>query len=35
MFENVAGFNRLLVDFLEIPNVKELKIKEQWERRVR
>jgi pimeloyl-ACP methyl ester carboxylesterase len=35
MLENVAGFNRLLVDFLEIPNVKELKIKEQWERRVR
>ena len=35
MLENVAGFNRLLLDFLETPDVTKLEIKKQWERRVR
>jgi len=35
MLENVAGFNRLLLDFLEVPDVTKLEIKKQWERRVR
>jgi pimeloyl-ACP methyl ester carboxylesterase len=35
MLENTAGFTRLLLDFLEIPDVTKLTIKETWERRVR
>lgn len=35
MLEDVAGFNRLLLDFLEAPDVTKLKIKKKWERRVR
>lgn len=35
MLENAAQFTRLLLDFLEIPDVASLKIKETWERRVR
>jgi len=35
MLENVAAFNRLLLDFLEAPDVTKLEIKKQWERRVR
>ena len=35
MLENMAGFTRLLLDFLEAPDVTRLTIKETWERRVR
>jgi pimeloyl-ACP methyl ester carboxylesterase len=35
MLEDIAGFSRLLVDFLEIPDVTKLTIKQTWERRVR
>lgn len=35
MLENIDKFSRLLLDFLETPNVRELTIKEKWERRVR
>ncbi len=35
MLENIAGFTRLVLDFLEAPDVTKLSIKETWERRVR
>jgi pimeloyl-ACP methyl ester carboxylesterase len=35
MLENIAGFTRLVLDFLEVPDVTKLAIKETWERRVR
>lgn len=35
MLENIAGFTRLVLDFLEAPDVTKLTIKETWERRVR
>jgi pimeloyl-ACP methyl ester carboxylesterase len=35
MLENIAPFTRLLLDFLEIPDVTKLEIKKTWERRVR
>jgi pimeloyl-ACP methyl ester carboxylesterase len=35
MLENVAQFTRLLMDFLEVPDVMQLEIKKTWERRVR
>jgi pimeloyl-ACP methyl ester carboxylesterase len=35
MLENIAGFTRLLLDFLEAPDVTKLEIKKTWERRVR
>jgi pimeloyl-ACP methyl ester carboxylesterase len=35
MLENIAIFSRLLLDFLEAPDVTKLVIKETWERRVR
>ncbi len=35
MLENIAGFSRLLMDFLEAPDVTKLEIKDQWVRRVR
>lgn len=35
MLENIAGFTRLVQDFLEVPDVTRLTIKETWERRVR
>lgn len=35
MLENIAGFTRLMLDFLEVPDVTKLAIKETWERRVR
>ena len=35
MLENITGFTRLLLDFLEIADVTKLTIKETWERRVR
>ncbi|MBI5959041.1 MAG: alpha/beta hydrolase, partial [Chloroflexi bacterium] len=35
MLEDIAGFSRLLVDFLEIPDVTKLTVKQTWERRVR
>lgn len=35
MLENIAQFTRLIMDFLEIPDVTKLTIKETWERRVR
>ncbi len=35
MLENIADFTRLLLDFLEVPDVTKLEIKKIWERRVR
>jgi pimeloyl-ACP methyl ester carboxylesterase len=35
MLENIAGFSRLLLDFLEATDITKLGIKETWERRVR
>ncbi len=35
MLENISQFTRLIMDFLEIPDVTKLAIKETWERRVR
>ena len=35
MLENIDKFSRLVMDFLEAPNVRDLSIKEKWERRVR
>ncbi|HML23394.1 MAG TPA: alpha/beta fold hydrolase [Aggregatilinea sp.] len=35
MLENIETFTRLLLDFLELPNVTDVEIKKKWERRVR
>ncbi len=35
MLENITGFTRLLLDFLEVPDVTKIEIKKLWERRVR
>ena len=35
MLEDIAAFTRLLLEFLKLPDVRQLDIKEIWERRVR
>jgi pimeloyl-ACP methyl ester carboxylesterase len=35
MLENIAGFTRLMLDFLETQDITKLEIKKTWERRVR
>lgn len=35
MLDDIAAFNRLLMDFLETADVRQVSIKERWERRVR
>lgn len=35
MLDDIAAFNRLLMDFLEAADVRQVSIKERWERRVR
>lgn len=35
MLENIDTFSRLLLDFLELPDVTQVAIKKKWERRVR
>lgn len=35
MLDDIAAFNRLLMDFLEAVDMRQVSIKERWERRVR
>jgi hypothetical protein len=35
MLEAIAPFTRLIMDFLEVPDITKLAIKKTWERRVR